>query len=184
MTTQYLVQFREGVGWAYDTEEEALLAACEFVLERAEEEIAEDPDDKDAREMVVLLSQGQMMAALNRWNLAGFDPVLIRKVDRRTNGSEVESLRTRAREVLEPPDPPPPLGLASAISHARHQAKSLDPKCARDHAQLADWLEDLSRLEPAIRIWASQQMRYTHMPKKHERALLEILQDLKGHYAG
>lgn len=137
---QYMVEFREGTGWLCDTYEEALLTACEFILEACAVKLG--VDGGGAEILLRQIASGSLEDAVE--NYSG---VTIISVEKLQPASMIASLKAKAEALLHPPEPLPSMSLDSAISHARHRAEcAMDPKCKQDHTQLADWLEDLKDL--------------------------------------
>jgi hypothetical protein len=174
---QFLVEFKNGVGWTCETHREALLTACDIILERATADLK--AGHEHAERVIRLISAGQLTEAMGAWNELPVQAVKISKVVRKVSAVETESLRARAEAVLNPEPEPDPLSLAAAIAHARHQAKGVqDPKCQKDHAQLADWLEDLRDLYEAVQEWRV----YADEGVAYNEALIDTASNLRGCY--
>ena len=176
---QWLVEFAPGTGWKYDTRLEAVLAAGHFLLELA----SENQDDPEAVEVIRGLASGRdIEATLQHWNEIRSKQIHIRQIPKKPSDAGLCSLQDQAKEMLECYKPPVRMTLAAAISHASHQVKAKeqsDPKCARDHAQVAEWLTDLKELRRAALAWSALSENPDDAPSE---ALREVLSGLRGCY--
>jgi len=177
---QWLVEFKPGVGFTFDLFEDAQRCAAEAVLERALEVMK---TDDQAKHVLDWLALGKFGEAIKLWNSL-WVPITVRQIEKSRILPEDGSLQVRAQEALKLPKPSPKMSLLSAIKHASHQAEvATDPKAEQDHQQLASWLQDLLVLQREVSDWAYY-ANSARIPEAHEEALLEVLQDLKGHYDG
>lgn len=183
MSQQWLVEFKGGTGYTFDSYREAQLCAAEIVLERATVEMDTNPEAK-----VVLdqLAHGSIGEAISLWNDIWNNPVVMRTVEKGRDLEAEGSLRERALAAVHRPPPVPKVSLMSAIKHAEHRAEvAPDSQSSQEYAQLAEWLNDLNLLHKEVRDWAQyvhDWARPARTPDSHEEALLEVLQELKGHY--
>lgn len=175
---QWLVEFKGGVGYTFDSFQEALLCACEFVLERAKKQL--DNGNTLARSILDDLSQGHLHNALGSWNSHwSDDPVIIRTVEQVKDPDTAERLKTKAVALLKERESPPVLSLFAAIKHTEQVAQvSRDDVCSRDHNQLATWLNDLVFLRARVQDWVAS----TKGDK--DASLIEAFSSLKGYYLG